>query len=78
VEDQNNFPSCRPSDFPKTINQGEDSLVEEDSLEDSPEGEDTREAEDIQEEEEYHPEGHQEAVGDHHRYLCHRSIKENW
>jgi len=84
VEDQNDFPSCRPFDSHKTINQGEE-IPEEDSPggspeeEDSPEEEeDSQEAEDTQEEEEYHLEGHQEADGDHHRYPCHKPIKENW
>jgi len=83
VEDQNDFPSCRPFDFHKTINQGEEIQEEdspEDSLEeeDSPEEEDSQEAEDTQEEEEYHLEGHQGAVGDHHRYPYRKPIKENW
>jgi len=59
-------------------NLGEDSQ-EEDSLEeeDFPEEEDSPEEEDTQEEEEYHLEDHQEAVGDHHRYQCHKPIKES-
>ncbi len=61
------------------INLGED-FQEEDSLEeeDSPGEEASLAEEDTREEEEYHLGDHQEAVGDHHRYLCHKPIKENW
>jgi len=74
AEGRNTCQNCHPFDSHKTINQGGDSLREEDSLEeeDSPEEGDTRE------EGEYHPEDHQEAVGDHHHYLCHKPIKGSW
>ena len=79
AEDQNSCWSCHPFGSHKMINQGEDSR-EEGFLEeeDFQEEEDSPEEEDIQEEEEYRLEDHQEVVGDHHRYLCHRPIKENW
>jgi len=74
VEGQNAYQNYRPFNFHKMINQGEDSPREEDSTEE----EDSPEEGDIREEEEYHPEDHQEAVGDHHRYLCHKFIKGSW
>jgi len=79
VEDQNAYQNCHPFDSHKTTNLGEDSQKEEDSLaeEDFLEEEDSPEEEDTREEEEYHLEDHQEVVGDHHRYLCHKFIKEN-
>ncbi len=80
VEDRNAYQSYHLFDSHKMINQGEDSPKEEDSLEveDSLEEEDSPEAEDTREEEECHPEDHQEAVGDHHHYLCHKPIKGSW
>ena len=80
MEDRSVYQNYHPFDFHKMTNQEGDSPKEEDSLEeeDSPGEGDTREEEDIREEEEYHPEGHQEAVGDHHRYLCHKLIKGSW
>jgi len=58
----------------------EDSPEVEDSLEaaDSPEVEDSLEEADTQVEAEYRLEDHQEAGGDHHRFLCHKPNKENW
>jgi len=46
--------------------------------EDSPAEEDAPAEEDTWAEEECHPEDHQEAVGDHHRYPCNKPNKENW
>jgi len=78
--------NCRNSllfDFPRMINPEETPQEEgsqEGSLEEgaSREEEDTQGVEDTQEEEEYHPEDHQEAVGDHRHYLCRKYNKENW
>jgi len=72
VGDRNNYQNFLLFDFHKTTDLTEDSLEDFLEVEDSPEVEDTRE------EEEHHQEDHQEAVGDHHRYPCHRRIKENW
>jgi len=66
VGDWNNYQNFPPSDFPKTTDP-----IEEFQAEDSPEVEDTQEVE------ECHLEDHQEEVGDHHRCLCHKPIKEN-
>jgi len=73
VEGQNDCQNYHPFDSRKMIN-----LEEDFQEEDSPEEEDSLEEGDTWEEEEYHLGDHQEAVGDHHRYLCHRPIKENW
>jgi len=84
AEDRNNCQNSLLFDSHKTIELIEETPQEEDSQEDSLEVEASREAEasqevaDIQEEEEYHREDHQEAVGDHRHYPCHRCIKENW
>ena len=83
MEDQNDYQSCHPSDSCKMINPEEKFPEEADSLEDSQEEEDFPEEEDFLEEEdspeegEYHLEGHQEVVGDHHHYLCHKPSKGN-
>ena len=83
MEDQSNYWSYRLFDSCKTINQKGGSPEEEAFREDSPEEGDSQEVEasleeeDTQEEEEYHLEDHQEAVGDHHHYQCHKPIREN-
>jgi len=78
VEDRNNYWNSIPFDFHKMIDPIEETTQEEDSQEASQEAEATQEAEDTPEEEEYHPEDHQEAVGDHHHCLCHKHTKGNW
>jgi len=78
VEGQNNYQNFLLFDFHKTIEPTEGTLQGEDSPEASPEEEASREVEDIREEEEYHPEDHQEALGDRRPYLCRKCIKENW
>ncbi len=82
--DQNNCRNYRLFDSRKTTELTGDPLEEEVSPEEvspeeevSLEEEVSPEEEDIQEEEEYHLEDHQEAVGDHHRYQCHKPIKES-
>jgi len=84
AEDRNNCRNSLLFDFRKTIDPTEETPQEEDFQEDSlgveafREEEASQEAEDTQEAEECHPEDHQEVVGDHRHYLCHRYIKENW
>jgi len=73
VGDRKGYQNCHPSIFPKMTNPEEDSPEEEDSLEE----EDSPEEEGTQVEEEYHPEDHQEVVGDHHRCPCHKPNREN-
>ena len=73
VGDQNNYRNSPLSDFPRMIDptggyQGAD----------SPEESDSPEEEDTQAVEEYHLEDHQEAVGDHHCYQCHKPTKGSW
>jgi len=83
VEDQNDCQNYRPFVSHKTIELTGDPLGEEVFPEEevSPEEEvfleeeASPEEEDTQEEEEYHPGDHQEAVGDHHCYQCHKPIK---
>jgi len=80
AEDRNNYRNFLLFDFHKTIDPTEETPWEEDSREEEAsqaEGA-SQEEEDIQEVEECHPEDHQEAVGDHRHYLCHKYIKENW
>jgi len=69
VEDQNNYPSCHQSDYPKTIDP--EGYLEEDS----PEEEDSLEGEDTRAEEEYHLEDHQEVDGGHPRCQCPKLTK---
>src|SRR6266571_2595618 len=78
VEDRNNYRNFLLFDSHKTIDPTEEIPQEEDFQEDSLEVEAFQEAEDTWEEEEHHPEDHQEAVGDHRHYPCHKRIKENW
>ncbi len=84
VGDRNDYQNFLPFDFHKTTDPTEETPQEEDSQEDSLEVEASleeegfQEAEDTQEEEEYRPEDHQEAVGDHHHYPCHKHTKGNW
>jgi len=84
VEDRNDYRNSLLFDFHKTIDPVEGTPPEEGFPEDSLEEEvsqveeDSLEEEDTREEEEYHPEGHQEVVGDHHHYPCHKYIKESW
>jgi len=78
VGDRNNYRNSLLFDFHKTTDLTEESLEDFLEVEDSLEEEDSPEVEDTREEEEYHQGDHQEAVGDHHRYPCHRHIKENW
>ncbi|SRR6266702_3441727 len=75
--DQNKCWNYHLLDSHKMINREEGSREEEDSQEeeDSLEGEDSLEEGDTRAEEEYHPEDHQEVVGDHHHYLCHKPLK---
>src|SRR6266702_4205102 len=70
AEGQRNYQNYHLFDSHKMTDQGEDFQEEEDSPEEG----------DTQAVEEYHLEGHQEAVGDHHCYLCHRYLKdkESW
>jgi len=80
VADPKYFRNYRLFAFHKMTDPEEDSPEVEDSLEaaDSPEVEDSLEEADTQVEAEYRLEDHQEAGGDHHRFLCHKPNKENW
>jgi len=84
AEDRNNYQNFLLFDSHKTIDPTEETPQEGDSQEDSLEVEASleeeafQEAEDIQEEEEHRLEDHQEAVGDHRHYPCHKHTKENW
>src|SRR6266702_6303049 len=80
AEDPRHYQNCLPYDCLKTIDpkggsQEEDSRAEEDFPEE--EDMDSPEEEDTPEEEEYHPEGHQEEDGDHHRSLYNNHNKES-
>jgi len=84
VADLKYFWNCHLFDSHKTTDP-EGNLPEEEGFpEDFPEAEDFLEAEDspeeadTQEEVEYHPEDHQEEVGDRHQPPYHKYNKENW
>jgi len=88
VEDQNNCRNYHRSDSHKTINPQDDSQEEvrdspdedlPEEEEDSPEEvEDSLEEEDIQEEVAYHLGDHQEVLGGHPHFRCHKHKPENW